>query len=63
MTRKRIGASDIRNLSTRAGYQASHTSDIRSKSASAQSGSVRLESPGMLARLKRSVFGNGESRE
>ena len=60
---KRYGPGDLRRLSTRGSYSASHSSDIRSKSASAQSGSVRLESPGMLARLKRSVFGSGESRE
>jgi len=51
MTR-RYGPGDLRRLSTRGSYSASHSSDIRSKSASAQSGSI-----------KRSVFGSGEARE
>lgn len=59
----KYGPHDLRRLSSRAGYQAKHTSDIHSRTGAQQAGSVRLESGGMLARLKRSVFGGSEVRE
>ena len=56
---KRYGPNDIRRLSTR-GISARGSSDVHSKTPSQQAGTGRLDSPGMLSRLKRSIFGSGE---
>jgi hypothetical protein len=55
---KSYGPGDLRRLSTRA-TAGRGSSDVHSRSAESQSGTGRLSSKGMLARLHDSVFGNG----